>query len=46
MDADIFLVLRVFAPDLKEVVFQARSIRTRRSGRAGSAPRTASSTRN
>jgi predicted acyl esterase len=44
-DADIFAVVRVFSGDLKEIVFQARSIRTRPSHKAGCAHRTASSTR-
>jgi len=42
-DADVFLVFRVFTPDLREVVSWARSTRTRRSPRAGCAPHTASS---
>ena len=45
-DADLFLVLRVFTPDLKEIVFQGahRPAHADRP-RAGCAPRTASSTR-
>jgi len=45
-DADLFLVFRVFSPDMREVVFMARSIPIRRSRKAGCAPRTASSIRN
>jgi len=43
-DADLFLIFRVFTPDIREVVFQAPSTRTPRS-REGwlRAPRTASS---
>ena len=44
-DADMFLVLRVFSPDMKEVVFQGALDPHTRSARAGCAPRTASSTR-
>src|SRR5919198_5318489 len=39
-DADLFLVVRVFTPDLSEVTFQGRSTPTRRSRRGGSGPRT------
>src|SRR5581483_7910211 len=44
-DADFFIVLRVFEPSGKEVLFQGRSTPRRRSPRAGCAPRTASSIR-
>ena len=44
-DADLFLVVRVFTPTCRRSPSRARSTRTRRSPRAGCAPRTASSTR-
>src|SRR5216117_3571657 len=44
-DADLFLIVRVFTPNFQEWCSRARSTRTRRSPRGGSAPRTASSTR-
>ena len=43
-DADLFLVLRVFAPDGSEVVFQGAQIHAPRWDKAGFAPHTASST--
>jgi predicted acyl esterase len=45
-DADLFLIFRVFTADLREITFQGRSIRIRRSRRAGCGRRIASSTRN
>ena len=42
-DADLFVVLRVFDRQGAEVCFRVRSIRRRRSGRAGCAPRIAGS---
>src|SRR5262249_30488298 len=43
-DADLFLIARVFSPDLKEVAFQGAIDPTRRWPRAGCAPPTVSST--
>jgi len=44
-DADLFLVVRVFSPDMREVVFQGPSTRIRRLRRVGSGPLIANSTR-